>query len=78
MDEVTAVNIGQVWYPVLDKSFDTDAYEFVWRGDSWYSGDEMGSATGCQFDTEIDGKRATIVAPMSSVLAVTRKLKKSR
>lgn len=73
IDEITSVKIGEKWYPVIEKSFDTDAYEFVWKGRDFYhyNGSEQGCSTGCKFITEIvGGTEVWMFAPMTSVLAV--------
>jgi len=63
-DRVTAVLLADGWHDVVDKSFNLDAYEFMWDGRLVGSGS---SATGYDFE---EGNGSRLAGPLTAIIAV--------
>jgi len=75
IDTISDVMIGNQWYPVLEASFDIDAYEFLrvwqnWTEQKSISQYQPEDPTGCVFLTVVGGKQVELCAPMASIQAV--------
>lgn len=81
--DVTAVLLNDGWHPVINESFDLDAYEYMdgsitnRHGDAKriYAGEYQGSATGFTFITDFDGEGSLgrLSGPVTSILAIQEK-----
>ena len=69
VDTVTDVLLADCWHPVTDRSFDLDAYEFLYESRLLVGGgDEAGvPSTGFTFTTDT-GDRLT--GPLTAILAL--------
>ncbi len=70
-DTVSAVLLADGWHQVTARSFDLDAYEFVWEGETLLGGGNCAGvpSTGFSFTTT-DG--STVAGPLTALLAVRR------
>ena len=67
---VTAVLIGLTWYPVRDRSFELDAYEWIWGPDFVGATAYGGTLPSVGFRFVNDDTGTLVAGPLTSVIAV--------
>lgn len=77
VDRVTHVLLADGWHAVIDDSFHTDAYEYIWQGEIAAHGDgQTVPHTGAGW-TETKGG-VEIICPLNAILAVRTKAPKKK
>lgn len=69
-DRVQAVLLNDGWHEVLDKSFDLDAYEFVWGSQNGMTVHGGGNSGVCSTGFAFKVKDGVLAGPLTAILAV--------